>query len=621
MNRTELLKKEKDGLDVLQDVSRYAQQGWEAISEGDRERLKWVGVFFRRRTPGRFMMRIRIPNGLSNSAQFRALAGISQEFGRGFVDLTTRQQVQLRWFSIEQVPEIWARLRAVGLTTLQTGMDNVRNVVGCPVAGLTPQELFDASPMARQFTEMFLGNKAFTNLPRKVNVTITGCLENCTHAETQDIALVPAVKNVSGETAKGFNLLVGGKLGSGGYRIATPLDAFLRPEEAAQVAGALVLLFRDYGLREARAKARLAFLIEEWGVEKFRAAVEERLGRPLARAGQDARTGHTADHVGIFRQKQPGLNYAGLCVPVGRLTSAQLAELAGLAESYGTGEIRLSVNQNLVIPNLGDAKLGSLSAEPLLRDLRYDPSGIMRGLVSCTGIDYCNLALIETKQRALELARALEPKLPRNKPLAVHWSGCPAGCGNHPVADVGLLGKKAKVDGKVVDAVDVFVGGSSGPEANRALPLLEDVPCADLEKVLEGLLRFGSFGALRQEIRGQRGRGEGRPAPPVNGNGRLARSLRLEDIPEGRGKAGRASDVEVAVFRCRGQYYAIENSCPHAGAALADGSLEGEEVVCPLHGYKFNIKTGACSSDRSLRAKTYAVVLQEEGFTLEPNGL
>lgn len=496
MNRTEEIKKEKDGLDVLEDVLRYAEEGWETITEGDRERLKWVGVFFRRPTPGHFMMRIRIPNGISNSAHFRALAEISREFGRGFVDLTTRQQVQLRWFRIEQVPGIWERLRAVGLMTLQTGMDNIRNVVGCPVAGFTLHELFDASPVARQFTEMFVGNKAFTNLPRKFNVTITGCLENCTHAETQDVALVPATKEIAGKPVAGFNVLAGGKLGSGGYRIASALDLFVRQEEGADVASAIVLIFRDCGFREARSKARLAFLLDEWGVEKFRAVLRERLGRPLERAGADSRTERTADHVGIFRQKQPGLNYAGLCVPVGRLSSDQLSEAARLADVYGTGEIRLNIDQNLIIPNVRDAKLGDLAAEPLLRELRYDPSGIMRGLVSCTGIDYCNLALIETKNRALEVARALESKLPRGKLAAVHWSGCPAGCGNHSVADVGLLGKKAKIDGKVVDAVDIFVGGSSGPEANRAVPLLEDVPCDELENVLEGLLRFGTFGAL-----------------------------------------------------------------------------------------------------------------------------
>ena len=492
MNKIEEFKKEKDGLDILQDVPRYAQEGWESITEGDRERLKWSGVFFRRQTPGHFMMRIRIPNGISNAAQIRSIAEISEEFGKGFADITTRQQIQLRWFTIEHVPEIWERLKAVGLITLQTGMDNIRNVVGCPVAGLTPSELFDASPVVREFTDIFVGNKAFTNLPRKFNVTITGCKENCTHAESQDIALTPATKEIEGEEVKGFNVAVGGKMGSGGYRIASPLDLFVRPEEAAAICSHIVLIFRDHGFRESRTKARLAFLIDDWGVEKFRKELERRADRPLLRAGKDERLNKRTDHVGIFRQKQKPekLNYVGLTVPVGRITSEQLSEVARLAETYGSGDIRITVGQNLIIPNVPDRKIGDLTVEPLLQELRYDPSEVMRGLVSCTGMDYCHFALIETKELALKTTRYLEEKLGKTKPIRIHWSGCPAGCGNHAVADIGLLGKNIRVNGDVVDAVDVFVGGRSGPNPKHGTKLLEDVPCDELPNVLERLVPY-----------------------------------------------------------------------------------------------------------------------------------
>src|SRR5437879_5758151 len=211
------------------------------------------------------MMRIRIPNGISSAAQLRTIGRIANRVGRGIADITTRQQIQLRWIRINDVPQILDELREVGLVTLQTGMDNIRNVVGCAVAGLTPNELFDASPVARAFTDTFVGDVAYTNLPRKFNVTITGCRENCTHAETQDVALVPATKSLGGETVSGFNVLVGGKNGSGGYRIATPLDIFVPPEEAPELCSAIALLFRDHGSREARNKVRLAFLVEEWG--------------------------------------------------------------------------------------------------------------------------------------------------------------------------------------------------------------------------------------------------------------------------------------------------------------------------------------------------------------------
>src|SRR5437667_833021 len=342
VNKIEQIKAEKGGLEVGRDIPRYAELGVEAIEEGDLERLKWWGIFFRKHTPGHFMMRIRIPNGITSAAQLRTIGRIANRVGRGIADITTRQQIQLRWIRINDVPQILDELREVGLVTLQTGMDNIRNVVGCAVAGLTPNELFDGSPVARAFTDTFVGDVAYTNLPRKFNVTITGCRENCTHAETQDIGLVPATKSTGGEVVSGFNVLVGGKNGSGGYTIATSLDVFVRPEEAVRVCNAIVLVFRDHGSREARNKIRLAFLLEEWGVAKFRVAVEARAGRSQESAGQDERTTKTTDHIGVFRQQQPRLSYVGLLVPAGRVSGDQILELARLADAYGTGEVRLS---------------------------------------------------------------------------------------------------------------------------------------------------------------------------------------------------------------------------------------------------------------------------------------
>ena len=289
-NKIERFKREKDGLDVEGDIERFVRDGWEAIDDADRERLKWLGVFFRRQTPGRFMMRIRMPNGFTNAEQLSAIADLSRECGTGFVDLTTRQQIQLRGFAIGDLPHIWERLNAVDLVSLQTGMDNIRNVIGCPVAGLTDDELFDASQAVREFNDAFLRNKAFTNLPRKFNVAITGCTENCTHGETQDLSLTPAIKIIAGEEVKGFNIAVGGKIGSGGLRPATPLGVFCRPEDAASLCSHITLLFRDHGPRRARNRARLAFLIEEWGIDRFRSELERRVGGRLLQQGRDART-------------------------------------------------------------------------------------------------------------------------------------------------------------------------------------------------------------------------------------------------------------------------------------------------------------------------------------------
>ncbi|HEY3042442.1 MAG TPA: FAD-dependent oxidoreductase [Vicinamibacterales bacterium] len=490
LNKIERIKSEKDGLDIVEEVPRLAQDGWEAIDEGNRERLKWAGVFFRRQTPGRFMMRVRMPNGHTNAEQIRTLAEITREVGAAFVDVTTRQQIQLRGFEIGDVPAIWQRLEKVGLASLQTGMDNIRNVVGCPAAGLTPHELFDASPIAREFTDTFLKNKAYTNLPRKFNVGISACLEQCTHAESQDLGLTPAVKTIGGREVKGFNVVAGGKMGSGGYRVASPLDVFVRPEDAAALCGHVTLIFRDHGFRASRTRARLAFLIDAWGVAKFRAELQRRAGRPLLTAGKDKRGSSHADHLGIVKQKQAGLSYVGLAVPVGRITQEQLVDLARLAEEYGNGELRLTTAQNVIVPNVPDERLRALVAEPLLRELRHDPHGVVRGLVSCTGIDYCHFALVETKELALKTARYLEQHVPAGKRLTMHWSGCPAGCGNHAAADIGLLGKNARIDGEIVDAVDIFVGGKSGPNAKPGTKILEDVPCDALPEVLERLIPY-----------------------------------------------------------------------------------------------------------------------------------
>jgi ferredoxin-nitrite reductase len=444
------------------------------------------------------MMRVRITNGVTNARQFRLLADLSDQYGKGFCDITTRQQVQLRWFTVAEVPDIWRRLEEVGLTSKQTGMDNVRNVCGCPAAGLTTHELFDASPVCRSFTDLFLDNKEFTNLPRKFNVTITGCLENCCHTETQDLALVPAYRELGGTQVNGFNVLVGGKQGSGGYVPASPLDVFVPPAEAAEVCDHVVKIFRDHGPREQRNRARLAFLIQERGAGWFRAELERRCGRELHAAGTDLRKKHHVDHLGIHPQKRsphdagPPLHYAGLLVPVGRITTAQMRGVCDLAERYGNGDIRLSVQQNVIVPNIPEDKLAAFTAEPLLKELPFDPSPVMRGLVVCTGTDYCHMALIDTKEVALQVARELEQRTAGRKvlPLTLAMSGCSAGCALHQTATIGLQARRTRVNGQIVDAAHVCVNGKSGPAAHTANDLMYDVPCSQLADALEPLVQF-----------------------------------------------------------------------------------------------------------------------------------
>jgi ferredoxin-nitrite reductase len=310
------------------------------------------------------------------------------------------------------------------------------------------------------------------------------------HAETQDLALVPAVQELAGNPVYGFNILVGGKLGSGGYRIATSLDVFVIPEDVVKICSAIIILFRDHGSREVRSKNRLAFLIEEWGEEKFRTALQEKLSVSLIPAGVDLRSNGKSEHIGVYRQKQASMSYVGLKIPVGRIHADKLQGIARLAEKYGNSEIRFSHSSSLIIPNVPDQKLGDLLEESLVKEFTYHPSSVMRGLVSCVGIDYCHLATIETKSRALQVAAELESKLPDTAPITMHWSGCPASCGNHLVADIGLLGKKIKRGKEVVDAVDIYMGGRTGIDPRLAVKVMEDIPCDELVKVLEFVVPY-----------------------------------------------------------------------------------------------------------------------------------
>ncbi|HEY8477474.1 MAG TPA: ferredoxin--nitrite reductase [Chloroflexota bacterium] len=495
MNKFEKIKAEKDGLDVWPDIERYARLGWEAITEDDKVRMKWYGLFFRKHTPGFFMLRIRIPNGIVTAEQVRCVAALAQEFGRGELDITTRQQIQVRWFRIEHVPDMFDRLERVGLDPRQTGMDNVRNVVGCPLAGVTAHELFDASPVVRAYTARLVGNKEFSNLPRKFNVAITGCVDNCVHLETQDVAFVPAVKHVDGGERVGFNVLVGGKQGSGGFTPARPLDAFVRREDAVDVCVQITSLFRDHGSRDVRSRARLAFLLDDWGVERFRSELEARLGRALERAGRDMRGAYHADHLGVIPQRQHGLYSVGLAVPVGRLQAAHAVELASLADRYGRSEVRLTPGQNVVLTHVPDGELRSLLNEPLLRELRPDPPPSIRGTVACVGVGLCDLAQTDTKAHALEVARRLAWSTRLDRPIAIHWSGCPAGCGLHQAADIGLQGGKARIDDQIVEVYRVFVGGRTGRAARPATPVLSQVPAALVGDVVERLAHAHAAGA------------------------------------------------------------------------------------------------------------------------------
>jgi ferredoxin-nitrite reductase len=434
-------------------------------------------------------MRIRMPNGFASSEQLRAIAELSRRIGNGVLDITTRQQVELRGFTLDTVPEIWEKLRGVNLHSLQTGMDNVRNINGCALAGVTPMELFDASPVLLELDRIIVGrngNPEFVNLPRKFNVVVTGCRGNCTHAESQDIALVPAIHT----GRKGFNILAGGKMGSGGFTIAQPLNVFVEQAEAAEAVAELVRIFRDHGPREARSQCRMAHLIAEWGIEEVRYVLCERMMRPLDHAGEDMRLRDShEDHLGVQEQRQDGLRSVGLCVVTGRINPDQMTELARLADAYGSGKIRFTTAQNAILPDVPVERMPALLREPLLKELSPAPSPFFRGLVACTGTDYCNLAQIETKAYAVQISNALEQRMGTAcRPVTIHWSGCPAACGNHQAADLGLRGLRANIDGNIIDAVAIYTGGRTGPGSKAGEEILDMVPCD--EKLPDVLARI-----------------------------------------------------------------------------------------------------------------------------------
>ncbi|MEG3438285.1 ferredoxin--nitrite reductase [Pannus brasiliensis CCIBt3594] len=498
VNKFEKFKAEKDGLAIKDELEHFARIGWEAMDKTDLEhRLKWVGVFYRPVTPGKFMMRLRVPNGILTGEQMRVLAEVVQRYGEdGNADITTRQNLQLRGIRLEDIPEIFRRLHAVDMTSVQSGMDNVRNITGSPMAGLDADELIDTRELVRKVQDMITnygsGNPEFTNLPRKFNIAIEGGRDNSVHAEINDIAFVPAYK----EGELGFNVVVGGFFSAKRCEAAIPMDVWVRPnEEVVELCRSILEVYRDNGPRSNRQKARLMWLIDEWGIEKLRSTVERQLGRPLATAAEkDAIDWEKRDHIGIYPQKQEGLNYVGLSIPVGRLFAPDMFDLARIAEVYGSGELRLTVEQNIIIPNVANENLEVLLTEPLLQKFSPNPNLLERTLVSCTGAQFCNFALIETKNRAVELIHELEAELHIPRGVRIHWTGCPNSCGQPQVADIGLMGTKTRKDGKTVEGVDLYMGGKVGKDAHLGTCVRKGIPCEDLKSVLTTIL-VEQFGA------------------------------------------------------------------------------------------------------------------------------
>jgi sulfite reductase (ferredoxin) len=435
------------------------------------------------------MMRIGLPNGLLTSHQLRSIAEITKTHARNLADITTRQNIQLHWLTIESIPEIVDELTKIGLSPKGACGDVVRNVTGCPLAGIDHEEIADASPLAVELAEALVANPEFYNLPRKFKISATGCPVWCSYPEINDIAFT-AIKNSNGDL--GYTVRVGGGL-SNEPHLAVKLDAFIRPDQAVDVARTITAIFRDQDvLRESRDRARLKYLFlkQNWTAESFLAELEHRIGYKFEPAAPEALPEDTLrDHVGIHKQKQCGLSYVGASVLRGRLTGDQLATAADLAERFGDGHLRTTIMQNLIFVNIDTARAGDLTRELEHIGLRVDGTPFWRGAIACTGTEFCKLAISETKGFTRWLVDELEERLPGfDQQLKLHVTGCPNSCGQHWIADIGLEGKKIKHEGKMVDAFYFCVGGAVGAHAAVARPVGYRVPATEVPAALTRLL-------------------------------------------------------------------------------------------------------------------------------------
>ena len=476
LNKVEKIKLERHPLEVREAViETYSKKGIESLDEvpGEVERLKWVGIYPQNQGGNAFMIRIKVPGGVLSAEQAQVIGKIAIDFANGpisnphfgnnFLDLTTRQDVQMHWIKMEDVPEIWRRLEEVGMTTVQACGDSARNVLCCPASGLGRDEILDAYPVAQAISDYFTGNREYANLPRKFKMSVTGCVEDCAQAEINDIGMLPARLE---DATLGFNVRVGGGL-SDGPRMASDIDVFVRPEEAVEVTRGIAQVFGELGDRENRWTARMRYLVQELGPEGFREALEKRTSFALTPAGEDLTKHYRGDHVGVHPQKEDGLYYVGLNVPVGRMSGEQFAEAGRLAGEYG-GEIRLATDQNFIITRVREEVVETLLAEPLLEQYSPSPGAFERGVVACTGSEFCRFGIVETKIRAVEWAREMDQRVGDSigqEALRMHFSGCSASCAQPQIGDIGFRGETAKTKDAIVEGVDIGLGGSLGRDA------------------------------------------------------------------------------------------------------------------------------------------------------------
>jgi sulfite reductase (ferredoxin) len=507
VQRVERLKREKNAWEHFDEIRAFARQGHASIPP------EWMGTYFRswgvytqgdgvgvvggnngegKATPF-FMVRIRIPNGLLSSHQARTIADLAERHARGVADITVRQNVQFHWVTIESLPEVLETLWKAGLSTTGACGDVARNITGCPLAGFDAHEYCDASPLAMELNGQLGGNSEFYNLPRKFKVSITGCRSWCTYPEINDVGLTAVTRKRLHGDEVGFSLRVAGGLSTDPH-LGVRLNAFVRWDQAVHVVRGVAELFRESEvLRQNRERARLKFLFLQhgWTTDSFLGTLQDRLGFALDLAEpEELPSDIHRDHVGIHAQKQEGFSYVGANVLRGRITPEQLRAAANLSDRYADGHLRNTIMQNLLIVNVPNQHASRVAGELTAVGLPVRASAFARGTVACTGSEFCKLALTETKSFARWLTEELDQRLPGfQEQLKLHITGCPNSCGQHWIADIGIEGKKLKVDGRMVDAYYFCVGGSVGEFASIARPVGYRCAASEVPEAIERLLR------------------------------------------------------------------------------------------------------------------------------------
>ena len=503
--KAERLKLEKNPWEAWDEVRRFAREGRSSVlPEWAEFYFKWWGVYTQGDgagvTGGKdgvgkatdfFMMRIGLPNGLLTSPQLRVIGELTKKYARNLADITTRQNIQLHWLTIESLPEIVDALTAIGLSPKGACGDVVRNVTGCPLVGLDGHELIDASPLAIEIAHGLTANPEFYNLPRKFKVSVTGCPLWCSYPEINDVALT-AIKR--GDEV-GYTLRVGGGLSTEPH-IAVRIPVFIPQDKAYAVVEAVLRIFKEQtALRENRTRARLKYLFMRhgWTAESMRAAIEEKLGYkldPSPVSEDEVPDDVYRDHIGVTPQRQPGLSAVGASVLRGRLSGEQLIQLADLAEEFGDGHLRATIMQNIIVANVPNTKTREVVERLNQIGLRVEVSPFWRGAIACTGTEFCKLAIAETKGFSKWLVGEMEERLPGfDQQIKLHVTGCTNSCGQSWIADIGLEGKKIKKDGKMVDAFYFCVGGAVGKYAGIARQIGYRAAAEDCPDAIERLLR------------------------------------------------------------------------------------------------------------------------------------